>query len=105
MKMLLGIVLGGLVGWLYGSERAREEAQRRLSAAPASLHQVRQSVASAAAGGAQRVGGAIDAAPLPPQVKDAASRATSTVQTAAENVGQPRPETGPAGAEGAQSSL
>jgi hypothetical protein len=81
MKMLIAASLGFLAGWLYGSERARSEARRRLAAAP-------QSVASAASTGAQRVSGLLDAAPLPPQVKDTASRVTSKVRTTAE--GQPQ---------------
>jgi hypothetical protein len=84
MKMLFAASVGFLAGWLCGSERARAEAQRRLAAAPQSVQQARQSVASVASTGAERVTGLIDAAPLPPQVKDRASRLTSRVQTGAE---------------------
>jgi hypothetical protein len=88
MKMLFAAGIGFVAGWLYGSERARAEAQRRLAAAPQSVQQARQTVASAASSGAERVSGLIDASPLPPQVKDTASRVTSRVRTAAE--GQPQ---------------
>ena len=84
MKMLFAASVGFLAGWLFGSERARAEAQRRLAAAPQSMQQARQSVASVASTGAERVTGLIDAAPLPPQVKDRASRLTAKVQPGAE---------------------
>jgi hypothetical protein len=83
MKMLLATGVGFLAGWLYGSERARSEAQRRWSTAPQSVQQARQSVASVATTGAERLSGLIDSAPLPPQVKDAAGRVTSRVRPGA----------------------
>ncbi len=101
MEFLLGVVVGALTTWLYRSERAREEVQRRLSTAPASVQQARQSAAAAAAGGAQKLSGAVDAAPLPPQVKDVASRATSGLRNTAERLGQ-RPEGGGGEAEDTQ---
>jgi hypothetical protein len=84
MKMLVGLGIGFVAGWLYGSERARSEAQRRLAAAPQSVQQARQTVAAAASSGAERVSGIIEATPLPPQVKDTASRVTARVRTSAE---------------------
>jgi hypothetical protein len=51
------------------------------------MQQARQSVASVANTGAERVSGLIDSAPLPPQVKDAASRVTSRVRTGGEGQG------------------
>jgi hypothetical protein len=102
MKFLLGVVVGSVAMWLYQSERVREEAQRRLSTAPATLQQARQSAVSATAAGAERVSEAIDGAPLPPQVRDAASRATSAVRTTAEGMGQ-RPDADPTGDEEAGS--
>jgi len=86
MKMLLGLGIGFVAGWLYGSERARSEAQRRLAAAPQSMQQARQTVAAAASSGAERVSGLIDATPLPPQVKDTAKGVTARVR--APNEGQ-----------------
>ncbi|MBV9359133.1 MAG: hypothetical protein JO023_26795 [Chloroflexi bacterium] len=50
-------------------------------------------MAVAAAGGAQKLSGAVDAAQLPPQVKEVASRATSSLRSTAERLGQ-RPEDG-----------
>jgi hypothetical protein len=64
------------------------------------LQQARLSAASAAAGGAQKLGDAIDAAQLPAQLKDVASRATSTIQSRTENLAK-RPVSGE---EGTQSS-
>ena len=89
MKMLLGLGIGFAAGWLYGSEHARSEAQRRLAAAPQSMQQARQTVVAAASSGAERVSGLIDATPLPPQVKDTASRVTARVHPPAE--GELRP--------------
>jgi hypothetical protein len=88
LRFLFGMAAGFLGGYLYGSERAREDAQRRFSAAPEPLRHAAQTVASAAGGSAQRVAGAVAAAPVPAQVKQAANKATSTVQTTAEQVGQ-----------------
>jgi hypothetical protein len=101
MELLLGVVVGALAAGLYRSERAREEAQRRLSAAPASVQHARQSVAVATAGGAQKLSGAVDAAQLPPQVKDVASRAASGLRSTAERLGQ-RPGDGGGEAEGSE---
>jgi hypothetical protein len=88
MQFLVGLAVGALAAALYYSEQAREEAQARLANAQVSLQQARQSAASAVAGGAQKLGGAIDAAQLPAQVKDAAGRATSTIRSTAGSLGQ-----------------
>src|SRR5918911_4809025 len=95
LRLVFGIAIGFLAGYLYGSERARDEARRRLSAAPEPLRRATTTVASAAGGSAQRLAGAVAAAPAPAVVKQVASRATSTVQTAAEQAGKavtPGPE-------------
>ena len=86
MQFLVGLAVGALAPALYYSEQARKEA--RLANAQVSLQQARQSAASALADGAQKLGGAIDAAQLPAQVKDAAGRATSTIRSTAESIGQ-----------------
>ncbi len=96
VKLLIGVVLGALAAWLYGSERARKEVRQRIAAAPESLQQVKQTAASVAATGAQRVAEAIDSAPLPEQVKDTASGAAFNVWAAADNLGQPLSDTGSA---------
>src|ERR671932_2735439 len=95
LGFVFGMAAGFLAGYLCGSERAREEARRRLSAAPEPLRRATQSVASATGGSAQRLAGVVSTAPVPDRLKQAASRATSTVQTAAEQAGQavtPGPE-------------
>ena len=73
MRMLLGIALGFVAGYLYGSERARDEALRRFSNAPEPVRQA-----------TERISGAITGAPIPDAVKQAATRATDAVQTATE---------------------
>jgi hypothetical protein len=94
MKTLFAMGFGFMAGWLFGSERARAEAQRRLAAAPQFTQQARQTVAAAASTGAERVSGLIDSSPLPPQVKDTASRVTSRVRATGEGQapgGEPEP--------------
>jgi hypothetical protein len=73
MKLLFAAGVGFLAGWVYGSERARSEVQRRLNATPQTVQQARESVS-----------GVIDAAPLPRQVKDTATRLTSKARPKAE---------------------
>lgn len=87
-QFLLGTMLGVVGGYLYGSERAREAARQRFAAAPEPLRRATQTVATSAAGGAQRLSGAIASAPVPDSVKGAASSATSTVQSALGQAGQ-----------------
>jgi hypothetical protein len=88
MQFLIGVVVGALAGALYYSEQGRQEVQQRLSAAQTSLQQASQSTAAAVAGGAQKLGSAIDTTPLPAQVKDVAGRATSAIRSTAESLGQ-----------------
>ncbi len=96
VKMVMGALLGALAAWLYGSEQARKEIRERIAAAPESLKQVKQTVASVAATGAQRAAEAVDSAPLPEQVKDTASDAAFNVWAAADNLGQPKSDPGSA---------
>lgn len=91
MKVLVGAVAGLVAACLYRSERAREEARRRLSAAPASVRQATQSVASAAATRAERAVGAVDASDVPHPIKEAVRRGTMAVRVAAEKVGGTTP--------------
>ena len=80
--ILLGV--GFVGGYLYGSERAREEARRRLATAPEPVRRA-----------TERVSSAIATAPLPDSVKQMASRATVGAQSAVEqaaNVASPTPE-------------
>ena len=95
MKGLLAAAAGVLAAWLYRSATAREQVQRWLSAARDPLRRTAQSVAPAAASGAERAAAAIQAAPLPPSVKDTVSRATETARVAAEKLGGTMPA-GPA---------
>jgi len=101
MKLLFGAIVGALAAWLYRSDRARQEIQQRLADAPNTLQQVKQSVGSAAGSGAERVGDAVGTADVPDPVKDAASKATAVVQSAADQGNQPAsPDTGAPGRPG-----
>ena len=71
LRLMVGIALGFLSGYLYGSERARDEARRRLANAPEPVRQA-----------AERLSGTIAGAPLPNAFKQTATRATAAVQTA-----------------------
>jgi hypothetical protein len=88
LGFLFGMAAGLAAGYMYGSERAREEARRRLSAAPEPLRRASQSVVSAAGGSAQRMADAVAAAPVPEAVKQAASRTSSAARSTAEQAGQ-----------------
>ena len=79
MKLLIGMVLGGLAAWLYGSDRVRRGLQHQFVSAPESTQQLRQTVATAAASGAWRISEAIDSAPVADRVKDAPSEAAFNV--------------------------
>jgi hypothetical protein len=92
MKLLIGMVLGGLTVWLYMSERGRSELRRRFATAPESVEHLRHTLASATAAGAQRISEAIDSAPLADPVKDTASEAAFNVWAAADKLGQSTPE-------------
>jgi hypothetical protein len=97
MKFVVGVVIGVVLMWLYRSDRARDEARRRLQAAPDWLRQTGRTAASTAVVGAQRVSEAVDAAPLPPIVKSTASDAAFNVWAAGEALTQdPSKETNPA---------
>jgi hypothetical protein len=73
LRLILGLALGFLSGYLYGSERARDEARRRLAKAPEPVRHV-----------TERVSGAIAGAPVPDALKQTATRATATIQRATE---------------------
>jgi hypothetical protein len=75
--MLFGIALGFAVGYLYGSERAREETGRLFASAPEPVRQATGRVTDAIAG-----------APVPDAFKQAATRATSAVQAGTERAAQ-----------------
>jgi hypothetical protein len=77
LRMVLGIALGFVIGYLYGSERARDEALRLLESAPEPVRQATGRVSDAIAG-----------SPVPDAVKQAATRATAAVQTETERMAQ-----------------
>jgi hypothetical protein len=77
LRMILGIALGFAAGYLYGSERARDEARRRFASAPEPVRRA-----------AERFSETIDGSPMPDAVKQAATRATAAVQTATERVAE-----------------
>src|SRR5690242_10368423 len=84
LRFLLGIAVGFLSGYLYGSERAREEARRRLAEAQEPMRQA-----------TERAAGVIAGTPLPDVVKQGAARAVGTVQSAGERAAEaatPAPE-------------
>ena len=87
MWVLLGAVVGALLMWLYQSGRAREEAQRRLSAAPESLRQAATSVKTISADQFGRVAQTVSAAPVPLPVRDAVGRATTVARSTTEKLG------------------
>jgi hypothetical protein len=87
MKILFGALVGVLAAWVYSSERARELARQRLAAAPERLQHVQRLAASAAADSAQRASEALDAAPLPDQVKGAASEVAFNAWAVADQLG------------------
>ena len=71
LRLVVGIAIGFIGGYLYGSQRARDEARRRLAKAPEPVRQA-----------TERISGVIAGAPLPDAVKQAATRATAAFQTA-----------------------
>jgi hypothetical protein len=77
LRIAVGMALGFVVGYLYGSERAREEARRQFASAP---ERVRQATG--------RVSDAIAGAPVPDSFKQAATRATTAVQSGTERATQ-----------------
>ena len=95
MKGLLAAAAGVLAAWLYRSAPAREQVQRWLSTARDPLRRRVQSVAPVVASGIERAAETIQAAPVPPSVKDTVSRATDTARAAVETLGGTTPA-GPA---------
>jgi hypothetical protein len=81
MKLLAGLLLGVVGMWLYRSEQARQKAQQMLGSTPQPVQNLGHTVASATTSSAQRVGGVIDASPLPDNVKAAAARVTRRTTT------------------------
>ena len=81
MKLLAGLIFGAVGMWLYRSEQARQKAQQMLGSAPQPVQNLGHTVASATTSSAQRVGGVIDASPLPENVKAAAARVTRRATT------------------------
>ena len=73
LRMMVGIALGFVGGYLYGSERARDEARRRVASAQEPLRQATERISDAIAG-----------APIPEPMKQAASQATAAVQVVTE---------------------
>jgi hypothetical protein len=73
LRVLLGIAIGFVIGYLYGSDRAREETQRLFASAPEPVRQATGRVSDAIAG-----------TPVPDAFKQAAARATSAVQAGSE---------------------
>jgi hypothetical protein len=82
LRTIIAIAIGFGGGYLYGSKHARDEALRRFASAPEPVRQA-----------AQRISDAIAEAPLPADVKQAATRATAAVQTAAERAAHASPPT------------
>jgi hypothetical protein len=76
LQLIVGIALGFLGGYLYGSERARDEAARRLASAQEPVRRA-----------TERVSEAIASSPLPETVKQTASRATAGIETATQQAG------------------
>jgi hypothetical protein len=77
LRMLVGMALGFMAGYLYSSERARDEARRRFANAQEPVRQA-----------TERISGAIAGAPIPDPMKQAATRATAAVQTLTERAAQ-----------------
>ena len=77
LRVILGIALGFVAGYFYGSERARDETRRLFASAP---EPVRQATG--------RVSDAIASAPVPDALKQAATRATAAVQAGTERAAQ-----------------
>src|SRR5262245_47518330 len=73
LRVILGLALGFVCGYLVGSERAREEAYRRFSSAPEPVRQV-----------TERISTAIGDSRMPDSVKQAATRATDAMQATTE---------------------
>jgi hypothetical protein len=77
LQFILGIALGFLSGYLYGSERARDEALRRLANAQEPVLRATDHVSEA-----------IASAPIPDTVKQTAGRATAGIKSATQQATQ-----------------
>jgi hypothetical protein len=77
LQLMLGLALGFVSGYLYGSERARNEVRRRLANAPEPVRQV-----------TERVSGAFAETPVSDTLKQAATRATATIERATERAAE-----------------
>ena len=104
MRVVIGVVVGAVLMWLFESERARDEARRRLEQAPDWLHRAGRTAASTATTGVQRVAEAVDAAPLPPNVKSTASDAAFNLWAAGEALTQESPEGANRGSAGGEAT-
>ena len=78
LQTILGIALGFVCGYLFGSERARDEASRRFASAQEPMRQATDAMRQAS----ERISGTL--AGGPDAVKQAATRASAAVQTTAE---------------------
>jgi hypothetical protein len=77
LKFVIGMGIGLAAGYLYGSERARDEARRRLGSMPEPVRQA-----------TDYISGSISNTPLPDSFKQTANRATAAVQSATERAAQ-----------------
>jgi hypothetical protein len=77
LQFMVGIAFGFLSGYLYGSDRARDEARRRLA-------NVQEPVLRAT----DHVSEAIASAPIPDTVKQTAGRATAGFKNATQQATQ-----------------
>jgi hypothetical protein len=73
LKFVMGMAIGFAAGYFYGSERAQEEARRRLASVPEPMRNATGFISDS-----------ISNAPLPDSVKQTATRATAAVQSATE---------------------
>jgi hypothetical protein len=77
LRSLMGVAVGFVCGYLYGSERAREEVRRRLKNAPEPVRQA-----------TERISGAVAGAPIPDALKQTASRGTAAAHTTTQGLTQ-----------------
>jgi hypothetical protein len=77
LQFIVGIAVGFLSGYLYGSERARDEAMRRLANAQEPMLRATDHVSDV-----------IASAPIPDTVKQTASRATAGIKSATQQATQ-----------------
>jgi hypothetical protein len=71
LRLIVGIALGLIGGYLYGNERARDQARRRLANAPDPVRQA-----------TERISGVIARAPIADALKQRTAQATAAVQHA-----------------------